>query len=103
MIITQADLINEIANEGGIDVSIVRTVFGAAESIILGHLSSVSPTRSIVIKLLNGLKITGKYVSNQASEQGEVEKQALRPHIRVKAHMTQHYNRKLNRSRGYAK
>ena len=101
MIITQDDLIQTIAQKEDIDVSTVRTIFDATENTIFGHLSSITPTQSVVIKLLNGLKITGAYVPEKEVTKGIFQKSLWKPHIKIKAHMTKHYNYRINQQCGY--
>ena len=97
MIITQDDLIKTIAQKEDIAVSTVRAVFNAAENTIFGHLSSTTPTQPVTIKLLNGLRLNGIYVPQKNVTMGMYQNSQWKPKIQVKAHMSQHYNRKLNR------
>ena len=94
--ITQDDLINTIAQKEDIDVATVRRIFDATENTIFDYLSSVAPTQSVTIKLLNGLKIEGIYTPKRYVNQGIFPNTNGKAKIKPTAYFTKHYKRKLN-------
>ena len=70
MIITQDDLIREIADKEDIDVTTVRDIFKSAENSIFAYLSSTTPSENIIIKLLNGLSLESEYIPEHKINKG---------------------------------
>lgn len=94
MIITQDNLIKQIADKEYIDIATVRKVFKSAEGIVFDYLSSTTPSDKKVIKLLDGLSLECKYIpEKEIHTYGNI---ICKPRIWVKSKITRYYNRKLN-------
>lgn len=96
LIITQDNLIKEIADREDIDVAIVRDVFSSAESIIFDHLSSTAPSENVIIKILNGISIEGKYIPSKEYSRGIFKNIHCPEKIKIKASSSKYYNKKIN-------
>lgn len=94
MIITQENLVNQIATKEDIDVATVRKIFKSAESIIFDYLSSTTPSENTIIKLLDGLSMECNYIPEK--EIHTYDNILCKPRIWVKPKITRYYNRKLN-------
>lgn len=94
MIITQDELIKQIADTEDIDMATVRKVFKSAENLIFDHLSSTTPTDNTTIKLLNGLSLECSYIPEH--EINTYANIMCESKIWVKPKITRYYNRKLN-------
>lgn len=94
MILTQDDLIKRIAKKEDINVAMVRKVFKDAEKIIFDHLSSTTPSETMIAKPLDGLSIECQYVPER--EVFGFGNFVAEDRIKAKPKITRHYNRKLN-------
>lgn len=94
MILTQDDLIKRIAKKEDINVAMVRKVFKDAEKIIFDHLSSTTPSETMIAKPLDGLSIECQYVPER--EVFGFGTFIAEDRIKAKPKITRHYNRKLN-------
>ena len=94
MIITQDNLIRQIADKEDINVATVREIFKSAEDIIFDHLSSTTPSENTIIKLLDGLSLECNYVPEK--EIHTYDDIICKPRIWSKPKITRYYNRKLN-------
>ena len=94
MIITQDNLIKQIADKEDINVATVREIFKSAEDIIFDHLSSTTPSENTIIKLLDGLSLECNYVPEK--EIHTYDDIVCKPKIWSKPKITRYYNRKLN-------
>ena len=94
LVITQKKLINQIAKKEDINVETVRRIFSATENIVFDYLSSTTPSENVVVKILNGLSLTGKYIPEKEIHTYDDIKCEER--ISVKPRVTRYYNRKIN-------
>lgn len=94
MILTQDELIKQIAKREDINVAMVRKVFKSAEKIIFDHLSSTTPSEINIIKPFDGLRIECKYMPEK--EIHTYDDILVNEKIWAKSKITRHYNRKLN-------
>lgn len=94
MIITQENLIKQIAQKEDINIATVRTIFKSAENIIFDHLSSTTPSENTIIKLMDGLSLECNYVPEK--EIHTYDNILCKPKIWTKPKITRYYNRKLN-------
>lgn len=94
MIITQENLVKQIANKEDIDVATVRKIFESAEKIVFDYLSSTTSSESIIVKLIDGLSLECNYVPEK--EIHTYDDIVCKPRIWVKPRITRYYNRKLN-------
>ena len=94
MTITQENLIQEIAQTEGMEVTTVRTLFQSLERHVFDHLSSTTESEPTVIKLLDGLRLEGNYVPEK--EMHTFDDVVRKAKIWVKPKITRYYNRKLN-------
>lgn len=94
MIITQENLIKQIADKEDINIATVRTIFKSAENIIFDHLSSTTPSENTIIKLMDGLSLECNYVPEK--EIHTYDNILCKPKIWTKPKITRYYNRKLN-------
>lgn len=94
MIITQDNLIKQIAEKEDINVATVREIFKSAENIIFDHLSSTTPSENTIIKLLDGLSLECNYIPEK--EIHTYDDIVCKPRIWSKPKITRYYNRKLN-------
>ena len=72
----------------------VRKVFKDAEKIIFDHLSSTTPSETMIAKPLDGLSIECQYVPER--EVFGFGTFIAEDRIKAKPKITRHYNRKLN-------
>lgn len=97
MVITQEQLIKEIANREGENVASVRDIITGMENLIYAYLSSATPTEDVTVKILNGVSITSKYVPGGESINPKTqEKIMIKPRIWSFPRVTWYYNNKLN-------
>lgn len=94
LIITQEDIMKEIAAKENINPATVKRVFKSAESILFTCLSSTTPTDSTCVKLLDGLSLECSYISERTIH--TYEDITCKERIWVKPKVTRYYNRKLN-------
>ena len=97
MVVTQENLVRQIARREGIDVATVRDIFKSAEDVIFDHLSSTSPSKNMTIKILNGLYIERNYSPAKKYSKGVFEDIECPERVRVKAKLTKHFNQKINK------
>lgn len=98
MVVTQEELIRQIAGWKEQDIAAVRTIFKTAETVIFDYLSSAGPSESVTIKLLDGISLECSYVPPKVIH--TFDEIACGAKIWTKAKVTRYYNRKLN---GYFK
>lgn len=94
MILTQDNLVKQIAENEDINVATVREIFKSAEDIIFDYLSSTTPSEKRIIKLLDGLSLECKYIPEK--EIHTYDDITCKPKIWTKPKITRYYNRKLN-------
>lgn len=96
MIITQENLIRQIADKEDINAETVRTIFESAENIIFNCLSSTTPSENTIIKLLDGLSLECNYIPEKKIH--TYDDITCKPRIWTKPKITRYYNRKLNKN-----
>jgi hypothetical protein len=96
LIITQENLIKQIANEEDMDVATVRHIFKSAEDIIFDYLSSTTPSEDVIIKPFKGLNIKRKYIDKKLYSKGMFQNITCQEHISVKANLSKYYTKKIN-------
>lgn len=96
MVITQDNLIRQIADREDIDVATVRDIFESAENVIFDHLSSTAPSENIVIKLLNGVNVERTFVKKKKYNKGMFENIECPERVKVKAVSSRYYTKKVN-------
>lgn len=95
MIITQENIVTQIAEQEGIPAATVRKIFRSAEDIIFNCLSSTTSSESTIVKLIDGLSLECNYIpEKQIHTYADI---ICKPRIWVKPKVTRYYNRKLNR------
>lgn len=95
MIITQENLIKQIAAKENINVETVRKIFKSAEEIIFDYLSSTTSSENTIIKLMDGLNLECTYIPEKRIH--TYDDIICKPRIWVKPKVTRYYNRKLNK------
>lgn len=95
LVITQKQLIDQIAKKEDINIETVRRVVSATEELIFDYLSSTTPSENVVVKILNGLSLIGKYIPEK--EIYTYDNIKCRDRIRVCPKITRYYNRKINK------
>ena len=95
MIITQENLVKQIANREDIDVATVRKIFKSAEEIVFDYLSSTTSSENMIVKLMDGLSLECNYIPKK--EIHTYDDITCRPRIWTRPKVTRYYNRKLNR------
>jgi len=95
LIITQEDLIEQIAIKESINIRTVRKIFKSAENIIFDCLSSTTPSENTIIKLLDGLSMECNYIPEKKIH--TYDDIVCKPRLWTKARITRYYNRKLNK------
>lgn len=95
LIITQENLMNQIAQKEAINITTVRKIFKSAEDIIFDCLSSTTPSESTTIKLLDGLSLECNYVPEKKIH--TYDEIVCKPKLWAKPRITRYYNRKLNK------
>lgn len=94
LIITQENLIRQIAGKEDLNASEVRKIFKTAEDIIFDCLSSTTSSERTVIKLMDGLSLECSYIpEKEIHTYGNI---VCKPRIWTKPKITRYYNRKLN-------
>lgn len=94
MIITQEELIKQIADSGRLDPAMVRNVFQLAETRIFACLTSATPSDRVTIKVLDGLTLECSYIPEKKIH--TYDEIVCKPRIWAKPKITRYYNRKLN-------
>ena len=94
LIITQENLVKQIANREDIDVATVRKIFKSAEEIVFDYLSSTTSSENMIVKLMDGLSFECNYIPQK--EIHTYDDIVCKPRIWVKPKITRYYNRKLN-------
>lgn len=94
MIITQENLVKQIAVKEDINTETVRKIFKSAEDIIFGYLSSTTSSENTIVKLMEGLSLECNYIPERKIH--TYEDIVCKPRIWVKPKITRYYNRKLN-------
>lgn len=95
MIVTQENLIKQIADKEDVNVATVRQILKSAEGIVFDYLSSTTPSENIIVKLMDGLSLECNYIPKK--EIHTYDNIVCKPRIWVKPKVTRYYNRKLNR------
>lgn len=98
MIITQDELIREIAEKENIDLSTVRNIFKSTENTVFTHLSSVASSESVTIKLLNGLSLESEYIPQHKVNKGIFKDHDCPAKIKIKSNITKYYKNRFNES-----
>lgn len=96
MVITQEELIQEIAENENIDIGTVRNIFKSAENMVFSHLSSATSSEGIIIKILNGLSLESEFIPKHQINKGIFQNHDCPERIKVKSSITKYYNKKLN-------
>lgn len=94
LIITRERFMEEISSRGEIPISEVKKIFSLIEENIFRYLSETQKGKTVLLKIFKGLNIICKYIQPQNSN-GCIVSKGLEK-IWAKAHITRHYNRKLN-------
>ena len=94
MIITQENLIRDIAAKEDTTVATVRRIFKSAEDVIFDYLSSTTPSENTTIKVLDGLSIECNYIPERKIH--TYDDIICEPKIWAKPKITRYFNRKLN-------
>ena len=94
MIITQEQLIREIAETENINLADLRRIFAGLEGLIFRYLSMATPSESLTVKPLKGLSVECKYVPERHLH--TYQELHCRERIWAKPKITRYYNRKLN-------
>lgn len=96
LIITQDSLIKQIADKEDINVAIVRKVFKSAEDIIFDHLSSITPSENIIMKILNGISLKRKYIPTKIYSKGMFKSIDCTEHVNIKVNSSTYYTKRVN-------
>lgn len=94
MIVTQENLIKQIADRESMNTDMVRQIFKSAETVIFQCLSSTTPSENTIVKLLDGLSLECNYIPEKHIH--TYDDIVCQPRIRARPRVTRYYNRKLN-------
>lgn len=94
MIVTQENIIKQIADKEDINVATVRQIFKSAENFIFDYLSSTTSSENMIIKLMDGLSLECNHIPEK--EIHTYDYIVCKPRIWAKPKITRYYNRKLN-------
>lgn len=94
MIITQEQLIRELAETEDMNLADLRRIFASLEAQIFRYLSMASPTEEVTVKPLKGLSVECKYIPERRLH--TYRELQCRERIWAKPKITRYYNRKLN-------
>ena len=94
MIVTQENLVKQIANREDIDVATVRKILKSAEKIVFDYLSSTTSSENTIVKVMDGLSLECNYIPEK--EIHTYDNIVCKPRIWAKPKITRYYNRKLN-------
>ncbi len=94
MIVTQENLVKQIADKENMNAATVRKIFESAEDVIFNCLSSTTPSEKTIIKLLDGLSLECNYIPEKRIH--TYDDIVCESKIWVKPRITRYYNRKLN-------
>lgn len=94
MIITQENLINQIAGREELSPATVRRIFKSAEDIIFSCLSSTTSSENTIVKVLDGLSVECTLLPER--EIHTYDTIICKPRLWTKPKITRYYNRKLN-------
>ena len=96
MVITQDNLIKQIADREGIDTATIQSIFRSAENIIFDCLSSTAPSENIMIRLLKGINLERKYIDQKKYSKGMFQGMDCPAHVNVRASSSKYYSKKVN-------
>ena len=96
MIITQENLMKQIADREDISMATVRNIFKSTEDIIFDHLSSTTPSENLIVKILNGISLERKYIPKKKYSKGMFQDINCQEHVNVKANSSMYYSKKVN-------
>lgn len=96
MVITQDNLIRQIADREDIDVATVRDIFETAENVIFDHLSSTAPSENIVIKILSGFNVERNFIKKKKYNKGMFENIECPDRVKVKASSSKYFTKRVN-------
>lgn len=96
MVITQDNLIRQIADREDIDVATVRDIFETAENVIFDHLSSTAPSENIIIKILSGFNVERTFIKKKKYNKGMFENIECPERVKVKAVSSKYFTKKVN-------
>lgn len=96
MIITQDNLIRQIADREDIDVATVRDIFDTAENIIFDHLSSTAPSENIIIKLFKGVNVERAFIKKKKYSKGMFKNIECPDKVKIKASSSNYYTKRVN-------
>lgn len=99
MIITQEQLIREIAETEELSLATVRRVFASLEGLLFHYLSMASPSETVTAKPLKGLSVECKYIPERRIH--TYQELQCRERIWAKPKITRYYNRKLNNGKQF--
>lgn len=96
-VVKKENLIREVAKQTNNNISDIKVIYNALESIIFNMLSSVNENEDVCIRLFEGISLDGTYIpektkkNNLTSEVNIVESK-----IKPKFNITRSYCEKLN-------
>lgn len=94
---TKENLIKNIAKQTKIDVSDVKDVYNALESVIFNILSSVDENQNVSIRLFEGISLDGIYVPEKIKRNNLTGKMSfIKSKIKPNFYITRSYCEKLN-------
>ncbi len=96
LIITQDNLIKQIAKIEDVDVATVRRIFNATENVIFDHLSSIAPSKNLLIKVLSGISIERSYVQKKKYSKGMFKNIECPAHIKIKGDSSKYFAKRVN-------
>lgn len=100
MIITQEQLLREIAETEDLNLADLRRIFASLEELLFHYLSMASPSEEVTVKPLKGLSVECKYIPpRQLHTYRELQ---CKERIWAKPKITRYYNRRLNSGKNFS-
>lgn len=97
--VTRENLIREIAHRNKKDIASTREFYDTFENLLFEHLSQVSEEQDVLIKVFNGVSLTGTYVPEYQKMNNNVSDNMMIPSkIKPKFNITRYYRDRLNAS-----
>lgn len=97
MNITQNMLMKQVADRENVNPAMVRRLFRSIEDILFDYLSSAAPSEELNIKLLSGIQIKRRYITEKKCSKGMFQDRDCPEHVNTKAALSKYYNEQINR------
>ena len=96
-VVKKENLIREVAKQTNNNISDIKVIYNALESIIFNMLSSVNENEDVCIRLFEGISLDGTYIPEKTKKNNLTDEVNLvESKIKPKFNITRSYCEKLN-------